>query len=277
MALAPLFRRVRVLVRGGGDLGSGVVYRLVQAGFPVLITERAQPLCVRRAVSFGIAALDGEVTVEGITARRVAAVEQAQAVIEAGEIPVLVDETDSAVQAFSPSVVVDARMLKRNSGTRPQDAPLIVALGPGYEAGVDCHVVIETNRGHALGRALWHGTSEPNTGTPGEVGGMTSQRVLYAPRDGFVLPARAIGDVIEVGETIATVGDVPVQASIRGVLRGLIHPEVPVTRGTKIGDLDPRARPEHCFMISEKSLAIGGGVLEAILHAEAIRRILCGP
>ena len=162
--MALLFRNAPVLVRGGGDLGSGVVYRLLQAGFPVLITECAQPLCVRRAVCFGMAALDGQTTVEGITARRIATLADAQAVIDAGEIPVFVDEASTAVRQDAPAVVVDARMLKHNPDTRPGDAPLVIALGPGYEAGVDCHVVIETNRGHALGRALWQGTTEPDTG-----------------------------------------------------------------------------------------------------------------
>lgn len=269
------FSRARVLVRGGGDLGSGVIYRLHRAGFPVVVTERSTPLLVRRTVAYGAAVLSGEITVGGVKAVWVESVSQVDALLASGVIPVLVDDDDTALEALSPVVVVDARMEKRNLGTTLDDAPLVIALGPGYSAGVDCHVVVETNRGHDLGRVITHGPAEADTGEPGSVGGKTHSRVLRAPADGHVVAQAQIGDAVEAGQTIATVGDTPIVAVFPGVLRGLIHERVPVTGGMKVGDLDPRARREHCFTISDKSLAIGGGVLEAVLSAPQVRPYLC--
>lgn len=262
-----LFRRLPVLVRGGGDLASGVVYRLVKAGFPVLITELAQPKVIRRAVAFASAVFDDTITVEGITARRIAVVADAPAVWATGEVPVLVDRDGASLEVFKPMIVVDARMMKHNPDTTQVDAPLVIALGPGYVAGEDCHAVIETKRGHFLGRVIWLGAAEPDTGQPGNVKGHVADRVLRAPVDGYVMSRTAIGDVLAAGDVIATVSDMPVTAPFAGVLRGLIHSSVWVTAGLKIGDLDPRGNRIHCFTISEKALAIGGGVLEAILSA----------
>ena len=268
------FSRALVLVRGGGDLGSGVIYRLHRAGFPVVVTERATPLLVRRTVSYGDAVYSGDVTIGGITARRAESAALAARLLAANAIPVLVDEDDSAIAALQPVIVVDARMQKVNLGTRLDDAPLVVALGPGFSAGLDCHVVIETNRGHDLGRVIEYGPAEADTGEPGAVGGKTHSRVLRAPTDGHVQPLAQIGDSIEAGQTIATVNGELIVAAFTGVLRGLIHERVPVLAGMKIGDLDPRAQREHCFTISDKSLAIGGGVLEAVLAAPQVRPFL---
>lgn len=262
-----LFKRIPVVVRGGGDLASGVIYRLAKTGFPVLVTELAQPLAIRRAVSFASAVLEGGIVIEGLRARRIDDVAEVHAVWAMGDIPVFVDETGASLTTFKPSVVVDARMIKRNPDTTCDDAPLVIALGPGYVAGQDCHAVIETNRGHYLGRVIWQGGAEPNTGEPGRVKGRVSERVLRAPADGFVTQHVAIGESLNEGDVVATVGDVPVLAPFAGVLRGLIHSSVPVVAGLKIGDVDPRGVRDHCFLISEKSLAIGGGVLEAILSA----------
>lgn len=262
-----LFERVAVVVRGGGDLASGVIYRLAKAGFPVTVTELAHPLAIRRAVAYASAVYEGEITVEGLTARRVERAADVPAVLAVGEIPVLVDDTGTALTALKPAVVVDARLAKRNLGTTMEDAPLVIALGPGFEVGKDCHAVIETNRGHGLGRVIWNGSAEPDTGTPGNVQGHAADRVLRAPVDGYVTPRAAIGDRLAKGDTVAVVGDLLIVAPFDGVLRGLIHPSVAVTRGMKIGDVDPRAVREHCFTISDKSLAVGGGVLEAILSA----------
>lgn len=274
-----LFERVPVLVRGGGDLGSGAIYRLHRAGFPVILAELEAPLCVRRAVCFASAVLEGHVTVEEITARLVTDWEAVGAILRQGEVPVVVDAAGEALAlasrqglaALAPKVVVDARMAKRNLGTTREDALLVIALGPGFEAGVDCHAVVETNRGHYLGRVYWTGRAEADTGVPGQIGGVASKRVLRAPAHGYVLPRRAIGERVRAGEIVAEVDGHPVRAAIDGVLRGLIHPRVPVHPGLKIGDVDPRARREHCFTISDKSLAVGGGVLEAVLSFGALR------
>lgn len=256
-----------VVVRGGGDLGSGVAYRLYQAGYPVVITELDKPRLVRRAVCFGNAVFEGEFAVEGIVARHIELTSAIWLALRTDEIPVVVD---ADWRSLRPQVVVDARMAKRNIDTAIDDAPLVIALGPGFVAGDDCDAVIETNRGHWLGRVIWRGMAEADTGVPGKIMGVEASRVLRAPCDGFVTPHCTIGDHCEDGALIATVADQPLVAPFTGVLRGLIHESVPVTAGLKVGDLDPRARREHCFAISEKSLAIGGAVLEAILH----RRIL---
>lgn len=269
-----LFSRVSVIVRGGGDLASGVVYRLVKAGFPVLVIELERPLAIRRAVAFASAVFESRVTVEGLTARRVAHPGEIAQVQAAGEVPVLVDPGGASVGALRPAVVVDARLAKRNLGTAQSDAPLVIGLGPGFTAGDDCHAVIETNRGHFLGRVLWQGSAEPDTGRPGSVQGRTLDRVLRAPCAGTVVPLAAIGDAVRAGDVLATVSGQEVRAPFDGVLRGLIHPSVPVTAGLKIGDVDPRGTREHCFTISEKALAIGGGVLEAILSAPQLVPLL---
>lgn len=269
----PFFERALILVRGGGDLASGVVYRLQRAGFPVLVTELAAPLLVRRAVSYGDAVYAQTRTVDGITARLVTA-EAVHETIRAGEVPVVIDPDGALLRALTPAVVVDARMEKRNLGTTMADAPLVIALGPGFNAGQDCHAVIETNRGHRLGRVIEQGAAEPDSGEPGSVRSRTHSRVLRAPEAGFVEPLAQIGDLIAAGQPIARVGASTITAGFDGVLRGLIHERVAVTRGMKIGDLDPRAEREMCFTISDKSLAVGGGVLEAVLAARQVRPFL---
>jgi len=206
---------------------------------------------------------EGEVTVEGVTARR-ATLEQIPALLEAGLIPVLDDPEGRAVDRLRPEVVVDAIMAKRNTGTRLTDAPLVVALGPGFRAGRDCHAVVETARGHFLGRVYWEGEALPNTGVPGEVGGATAERVLRAPADGIFQSCAQIGDLVEAGQIVAWVNGRPVQARLRGVLRGLLADGLEVHAGMKVGDVDPRAERSHCFTVSDKALSIAGGVLEAI-------------
>jgi len=271
-----LFRHVPVIVRGGGDLASGVVYRLVKAGFPVLVTELARPLAIRRAVSFASAVYEGQITIEGVTARLIAGPEEAAACWAAGQVPVLVDPAGESIAILQPTVLVDGRMAKRNLGTAMSDAPLVIALGPGFVAGEDCHAVIETKRGHFLGRVIWHGAAAPDTGRPGSVQGHEADRVLRAPSDGKLVALAQIGDAVQAGQVLATVAGEPVHAPFDGVLRGLLHPSVPVTRGLKIGDVDPRGVRAHCFTISEKSLAVGGGVLEAILSAPQLEQMLQG-
>lgn len=268
-----------VLIKGAGDLASGVALRLHHSGFPVVMTELARPLAVRRMASFAQAVFDGSVVVEGV--RGVCCEPSAAAdCLAADEIAVLIDPYTQALHGLRPAVFVDAVMAKRNTGTRRYDAPLVIALGPGFRAGEDCHAVIETNRGHDLGRVIRRGAAEADTGSPGALPGAEPgaganallSRVLRAPVDGFVVSPFAIGDRVEQGATIAEVQGTdgtraPLVAAFSGILRGLIHASVPVTAGLKIGDLDPRAQPAYCFTASDKARAIGGGVLEAILAA----------
>lgn len=265
------FSRALVVVRGGGDLASGAIARLVRAGFPVIVTELSAPEFVRRTVCFGEAVYSRRVSIEGIPAQLAADSREARSLVSAGTTAVLVDPDGDVIQTLRPVVVVDARMAKVNLGTRLEDAPLVVALGPGFAAGRDCHVVIETNRGHDLGRAIYTGSAEPDTGEPGVVEGKTHSRVLRAPVAGHVQALAAIGDRLSAGQPIAVVDGIVVKAPFDGVLRGLIHEQVQCAAGMKIGDLDPRIIREACFTLSDKSLAVGGGVLEAVLGSSAVR------
>jgi xanthine dehydrogenase accessory factor len=254
-----------VLIRGAGDLATGVAARLHRCRFPVVMTELRQPLVVRRTVAFAEAVYEGEVQVEGILARRVDDITAARLALSRGVIPVLVDPEAACRGELTPAVLVDAIMAKHNTGTTITDAPFVVALGPGFAAGVDCHVVIETNRGHGLGRAIYTGSAEPDTGRPGDVGGKTAQRILRAPVTGVVEAKASIGERVVEGQVVAKVGDHAVHAATAGVLRGMVRSGTRIPRSVKIGDVDPRAEPAHCTLISDKALAIAGGVLEAIL------------
>lgn len=265
------FPDILVLIKGAGDLATGVAWRLHRCGFPVVMTELARPLAVRRTVSFAQAVFDGEQTVEGVTAR-LTDLDDVPDVLAAGEIPVLVDTETACLPEIAPTVLVDARLAKHNIDTSIDDAPLVLALGPGYVAGVDCHAVIETNRSHHLGRVIWQGSAEADTGDPGPLPGapQDSSRVLRAAVSGRFLSFARIGDRLPAGETIGVIQraggeEVPVRAPFTGVVRGLIHETTPIAAGMKIGDMDPRIETAHAFTISDKSLAIGGGALEAIL------------
>ena len=266
--MSPLLQTasVRVLVRGGGDLASGVAWRLHQSGFRVVIVEIYEPLAVRRKVSFCEAVYEGQSVVEGVKAVLVKGPEEVVRVWDQGFIPVLVDPGAVCRHSIKPEVIVDAILAKKNLGTSAKDAPLVVALGPGFEAGKDAHFVVETQRGHHLGRLLRSGSAAPNTGVPGPVQGIASDRVLRAPASGPWRNTVDIGDMVKKGNLIGTVQGEALYASIDGVLRGLIHPGVMVSKGLKIGDIDPRGKKEFCFTVSEKALAIAGGVLEAILR-----------
>jgi xanthine dehydrogenase accessory factor len=260
-----LFEKFLVLVKGGGDLGTGVAWRLYRSGFPVVVTEREQPLVVRRTVSFASAVYDNDIAVEGVTAWKAKDADEARQLIEDRIVPVLVDPACNCRHLLTPTVLVDAIMAKRNTGTAISDAAFVVALGPGFTPNKDCHCVVETLRGHNLGRVLWSGPAEPNSGVPGQVGGRGAERVLRAPCDGIAAAVKHIGDKVTAGEVIARVDEAPVHAPFDGILRGLVHEGLSVKGGMKIGDVDPRAKREHCFTISDKALAIGGGSLEAVL------------
>ncbi len=257
--------RLRILIKGAGDLATGVAVRLKRAGFQVVMTDLPHPTAVRRTVSFCEAIPDGEAVVEGIHARRAENADAALSIMARGDIAVIADPEARCLEALRPAALVDAILAKRNTGTRMGDAPVVVALGPGFAAGVDCHAVVETMRGHDLGRVIIKGSARPNTGVPGEIGGYTVERLLRAPADGIFEPMRAIGDAVSAGEAVAVVSGQAMRAQISGVLRGLLRSGTPVHTGMKSGDIDPRCAVSHCFSVSDKARAIGGGVLEAIL------------
>lgn len=256
----------RVLIRGGGEMGSGVAWRLRRCGFDVIITEVPHPMAVRRWVAFSEAVYNGSQTIEGIAARR-ASPREAEAVCASGEIPVIICPLPSDLGQFHPDVIVDAILAKRNTGLVRGIAPREIALGPGFTAGDDVDCVIETNRGPNLGRCIWKGSAEPNTGIPGVLAGESARRVLRAPVDGKMELLHQIGDLVKAHSPIARVGGVIIECQIDGIVRGLLRDGTPVTAGVKAGDIDPRGDPELCARISEKALAIAGGVLEGILTA----------
>ncbi len=282
----PKQRRVRdalVIVKGGGDLATGTIHRLWRSGFPVIVTEIDNPTMVRRTVSFAECLYTGRFEVEGITADRAAGgspeekLAAARALLDEGIVPVMVDPEAAIVPLASPTVLIDAIIAKRNIGTRIDQADIVIGVGPGFTAGIDAHAVIETARGHDIGRVILEGGAEPNTGVPGPIGGYTTERLLRSPAAGRFEPRRVIGDIVEAGDVVGAAGGREIRAEIRGVLRGLLREGIEVTEGFKVGDVDPRAKPSHCHTISDKSRAIGGGVLEAIMmflfgvHSEAER------
>lgn len=256
------------IVRGAGDLATGVIWRLTRAGWPVIACELAEPLTVRRTVSLSTAVRDGSVDIEGMRGQLCPDASAALHVASSGSVAVLVSPE---LPALSADVVIDARLAKRNIDTTIDDATLVVALGPGFTAGDDCHAVIETQRGHRLGRVLWSGSAAPNTGTPGIVGGHGAERVLRAPGDGLVSWDCQIGDVVSAGATLGRVGTEPLVAPFDGVVRGLIADGISVSAGLKIGDVDPRCDQAACHEISDKALAVGGGVVEAVLTRASVR------
>jgi xanthine dehydrogenase accessory factor len=253
-------------VRGGSDTASGVVWRLHRCGFKVFITEIEKPTAVRRKVAFCEAVYDGQAWVEGVEAILVRGDEDLSSIFSQRKIPLLVDPMGSVRERLKPDVIVDGILAKKNLGTSISDAPLVIALGPGFEAGRDAHLVVETKRGHHLGRVISTGSAEPDTGSPGPVLGITTDRVLRASAGGTFHADRHIGDSVRKGDTLGTISGVKVEARIDGVLRGLIRSGIAVEKGLKIGDIDPRGERGYCFSISEKALAIGGGVLEGILR-----------
>ena len=253
------------MLRGGGDLASGVAWHLTRQGWPVVVLELSEPLTVRRTVSLSTAVTDGEVSVQGMRGVLVASPEEASRTAERSDVAVLVASELSGLGPFRPDVVVDARMAKRNLDTSINDAELVVALGPGFTASVDCHAVVETMRGPDLGRVIWSGQAQPDTGSPAELGGRSADRVIRAPAAGTVGWHVDIGDVVVQGQPLGEVDGVPVRAPFDGVVRGAIRTGMTVPVGLKIGDVDPRGEPSACWEISDKALAVGRGVLEAVL------------
>lgn len=260
-----------IIVRGGGDLASGTIYKLYKCGFPVLVLESEAPSAIRRNVAFSEAVYEGSQQVEDVTCTLARSLDEAVALLKSGRLAMLVDPAGESIARLKPMAVVDAILAKKNLGTRMDMASITVALGPGFEAGADVHAVIETRRGHRLGRVIWQGCAEANTGVPGIIGGYGKERVIHSPASGVLRSVKKITDTVRQGEIIAVVetdaGDVFVPATIDGLLRGLIRDGYPVTKGFKIADIDPRLEEyENCFTISDKARCIAGGVVEAILN-----------
>ena len=259
------------LIWGGGDLASGVALRLFRVGIRVLVVETNQPLAVRRSVSFAQAVYEGAALIEGVIGKLIEHPEEMIDCWGNNTMPVIVDPELNLLEEFPPFVLVDARMRKKFVDLPLDFAEMVIGLGPGFVVGENCHAAVETNRGHFLGRVFWEGSSQADTGVPGKVASYTRERVLHAPKDGVVVAHVQIGDRVLTGDPILTIGGETVLAPFDGLVRGLIHPGIEVRKGMKVGDVDPRPEIFRCWTVSEKSLAIGGGVMEAILTQEAIR------
>ena len=258
---------VVILIRGAGEMATGVAHRLHQSHFKVCMLEIPHPIAVRREVSFCEAIYEGEKEVEGVRSKFISNLDEIRSVWKEGKIPILIDPDGEKTRRFiKPDVLVDAIMAKKNLGTHIKKAPLVIGLGPGFYVGKDVHFVIETNRGHDLGKVISKGAAEPDTGIPGNIGGYTVERILRTMKKGIFRPQRSIGDRVNKGSVVAVVDDFPVIAKISGIVRGLIREGVEVKKGMKVGDIDPRGKREFCFTVSDKARSIGGGVLEAVLY-----------
>jgi xanthine dehydrogenase accessory factor len=257
-------KELKIVIKGAGEMASGIAHRLYWAGFRrILMTEIAKPLSVRRTVSFSEAVYEGEAGVEGVRGVLINTVDELPAIWEEKMIAIIVDPDGYCIEKFRPDVLIDAMMLKKQTSLTGEEAPFVIGIGPGFTSPVNVHAVVESNRGHNLGQVIWDGSAEPHTGIPGNTKGFTIERVLRSPKAGTVRHMKHLGEIVKKGDTILYVDEIPVPASIDGVLRGLIR-EVSVEKNEKIGDIDPRAQVAHCYSISDKARAIAGGVLQAI-------------
>lgn len=258
-----------VVIRGAGDIATGIALRLYRAGMQIVMCDLAQPTSIRRTVCFSEAIRLGETTIEGIRGVLCRDASSARMAAQSAAIAVMADPEAFCVSDLHPDVLVDAILAKRNLGTTRGMAPVVIGVGPGFTAQVDVDAAVETMRGHYLGRVYYTGSPLPNTAIPGLIGGYAGERVLRAPADGTFTPCVKIGDEVKAGTVCGTVAGQPMAATIDGVVRGLLQEGVSVTRGMKSGDVDPRCHPEYITMASDKALAVGGGVLEAILNLTA--------
>jgi len=263
----------KIWIRGAGDLATGIALRFFRSGFDVIMSDIAVPTTVRRTVAFSPAIYEGEAIVEGISGKFCDNISEIDSIIESGAIPIIVDPSGDIMREYKPEVIVDAIIAKTNIGTGINDAKIVIGVGPGFEAGVDCHAVVETKRGHNLGRVIWSGSAYPNTGVPGNIGGYTVERIIRATADGIFKANVSIGDSVKAGDLVAYCDKTPVYAGIDGIVRGLLQDGVKVKTGMKSGDVDPRAQKDYCFSVSDKARAIGGGVLEAVLGLMSSRKI----
>ena len=255
-----------VLIKGAGDLATGIAYRLKKSGFDIVMTEINNPTTVRRTVAFSQAVFDNEIEIEGIKGIKVNNIDEIYIEISKGNIPIIIDEKANIIKELNPNVVVDAIIAKKNLGTSINDAPIVIGVGPGFEAKKDCHLVVETKRGHYLGKVIEEGSAIPNTGIPGDIGGYTKERIIRASGEGKIKPVARIGDYVKKGDVVAYIDGVEVLAEIDGIIRGMLQDGIEVFKGMKSGDIDPRCEKNHCFTISDKARSSGGGVLEGILY-----------
>ncbi|WP_299997943.1 selenium-dependent molybdenum cofactor biosynthesis protein YqeB [uncultured Clostridium sp.] len=255
-----------VLIKGAGDLATGIAHRLKKSGFDIVMTEIDNPTTVRRTVAFSQAIFDNEIEIEGIKGVKVNNINEIHKEIKKGNIPIIIDKEANIIKELNPKVVVDAIIAKKNLGTSINDAPIVIGVGPGFEAKKDCHLVIETKRGHYLGKVIEEGSAIPNTGVPGDIGGYTKERIIRASSNGKIRPVVKIGDYVKKDEVVAYIDGVEVLAEIDGIVRGMLQEGIEVFKGMKSGDIDPRCEKNHCFTISDKARSIGGGVLEAIMY-----------
>lgn len=272
-----------IIVRGGGDIATGTIYKLYQCGFQVLVLEIENPSAIRRNVAFSEAVYEGKHQVENVTCYLAGTLEEAQKMLQEGRLTMLVDPQGDSISRLRPLAVVDGILAKKNLGTNREMAPITIALGPGFEAGTDADAVIETMRGHSLGRVIYTGSAIKNTGIPGVIAGYAKERVIHSPADGIMKNVKKITDTVTKDEIIAWIqptetseetAPIPVRATIDGLLRGLIREDYPVTKGFKIADIDPRIQEyNNCFTISDKARCIAGGVLEALLHLKSEKQL----
>lgn len=256
-----------VIVRGGGDLASGVIQKFHRSGFRVLVLEAEKPSFIRRAVCYGEAVYEKEVILEESKAVLAHRIDQIDKILDGGDIAVIVDPHGDAIKKLKPLAVVDAVLAKKNLGTNLQMAPITVGIGPGFSAGQDVDIVIETMRGHDLGRLIFSGEAKKNTGIPGIIRGYGRERVIYSKVDGTIKNIKEIGDLVEKGEIVALIDNTEVRSPLTGVLRGLIRDGYQVPKGFKVGDVDPRRdEQQNCHTISDKARSIGGSALEAVLY-----------
>ncbi|WP_297712025.1 selenium-dependent molybdenum cofactor biosynthesis protein YqeB [Clostridium sp.] len=255
-----------VLIKGAGDLATGIAYRLKKSGFDIVMTEIHKPTTVRRTVAFSQAVFDNEIVIEGIKGVKVNNINEIYEEIREGNIPIIIDENAEIIKELRPDVVVDAIIAKKNLCTSIEDAPIVIGVGPGFEAKVDCHLVVETKRGHYLGKVIEEGSAIPNTGVPGNIGGYTKERIIRASSNGKIKPVVAIGDFVKKRDIVAYIDGIEVLAEMDGIVRGMLQEGIEVFKGMKSGDIDPRCEKDNCFTISDKARSIGGGVLEAIMY-----------
>lgn len=254
-----------IVFRGGGDVATGSIQKLHRTGFKVLVLEKEKPLCIRRYVSCAQAIYDGEIKIEDFYAKKVQTVKEIEDCWKEGKVAVYVDPKATILNEISPLAVVDGTIAKKNIGTSKDMAPITVALGPGYIAGKDVDIVIETNRGHDLGRLIFEGPAQENTGIPGNINGYTYERVLYSPDEGEIEVIEDLGSVVKKDQVLAIVNGKKIKSKLDGMVRGMINNKSYVTKGLKIGDVDPRVIEKNINTISDKARLIGGGCLEAIL------------
>lgn len=257
---------IKVLLKGGGDLASGIGYRLNRAGFKLLVVEKPEPTAIRRTVSFASAVYQDTLEIEGVTGKRARNFEEVKQCWQKREVPVTTTNETNILTSFQPDIIIDGRMLKERTDQSIDEASLVIGIGPGFTVNKNCNLAVETNRGHHLGRVIYQGSTAENTGSPGNVNGYTDERVIHAPEAGIFQSDCQIGQQLNPGDVIGRVNNKDLKTEIAGVVRGLLKPGIKVKAGTKLADVDPRSEKDYCYYISDKALAIAGGVLEAIFY-----------